>query len=53
MLLKNTHAEGAQRMIERFEDKTRDYLNFVEPPLTFTKTQVENESHLVSLVGII
>ncbi|AQU80198.1 hypothetical protein ACQKDB_12120 [Planococcus kocurii] len=51
VLLKNTHAEGAQQMIERFKDKTRNDLNFIDPPFSFMKTVVENAGQLASLVG--
>lgn len=50
LLLKNTHTEGVQRVIERFREKVRAEFNFVEPPLSFTKVQIDNVNHLASLV---
>lgn len=52
IVLKDTHAEGTQRMLERFQEKVRSELNFIEPPFTFMKVHVDNASQLASLVEI-
>lgn len=51
LLLKNTHAEGAERVLERLSKKVQEALNFIEPPFTSIKEQVIDENHLHDLIG--
>lgn len=51
LLLKNTHAEGVQIVLERFTKKVRADLNFVTPPFTSAKEQIEDINQLSRLMG--
>lgn len=50
LLLKNTDAQGVQRVLDRFHEKVHADLNFVDPPFTSMNVQIDNADHLASLV---
>lgn len=51
LLLKNTQVEGVQIVLERFMNKVRAELNFVDPPFTSTKEKIADMNQLARLVG--
>ena len=51
LLLKNTHAEGAQRVLDRFREKVQTEMNLVESPYAAAIEQVTDAEHLAGLMG--
>lgn len=50
-LLKNTHEDGVERVIERYWEKCQEELNFINPPFTVEKEHVVNYAQFERLFG--
>ena len=51
LLLKNTHAQGVERVLERFWEKAQPEVVFQEPPFTTEKSRIVDVKQLGRLMG--
>ena len=51
LLLKNTHAQGVERVLERFWEKAQKDVAFQEPPFTTETGRVADVKQLARLMG--
>lgn len=51
LLLKNTHAAGAQRVLERFHEKVQTEMNLLDSPYEAATEPVTDAEHLAGLMG--